>query len=107
VIVGASVLKGARLAMRRERPPGLGPGAAAGAAAAFCSTLVSMRLIAMLERSRSLLPYAGYRAALAAVSLAVLRARSRRAGRLSESPQAPLGGGGVVPPSPRSGSIAA
>ena len=34
---------------------------AAGAAAAFCSTLVSMRLIAMLERSRSLLPYAAYR----------------------------------------------
>ena len=41
----------------------------AGAGAAFASTLASMRLIAMLERSRSLLPYAGYRAALGAMAL--------------------------------------
>ena len=76
VIVGAAALKGARLATR-ELPPGLGQGMAAGAAAAFCSTLVSMRLIAMLERSRSLLPYVAYRAGLAGVALAVMRRRAR------------------------------
>jgi undecaprenyl-diphosphatase len=76
VIVGASVLKGARLATR-EFPPGVGPGMAAGAAAAFCSTLVSMRLIAMLERSRSLRPYIAYRTALGATALIALRRRAR------------------------------
>ena len=75
VIVGASVLKGARLA-RREFPPGVGSGMAAGAVAAFSSTLVSMRLIAMLERSRSLLPYAAYRTALGVAALFVLRKRA-------------------------------
>ena len=45
----------------------------AGAGAAFASTLASMRLITMLERSRSLLPYAGYRAALGALALAAAR----------------------------------
>jgi undecaprenyl-diphosphatase len=76
VIVGASVLKGARLATR-ELPPGIGEGMAAGAAAAFCSTLVSMRLIAMLERSRSLLPYVAYRTALGTAALIALRRRAR------------------------------
>jgi undecaprenyl-diphosphatase len=76
VIVGASVLKGARLATR-ERPPGIGAGMAAGGAAAFSSTLVSMRLIAMLERSRSLLPYVAYRTALGAGALYALRRRER------------------------------
>jgi undecaprenyl-diphosphatase len=76
VIVGASVLKGARLA-RREFPPGLGTGMAAGALAAFTSTLVSMRLIAMLERSRSLLPYVAYRTALGTAALYALRKRAR------------------------------
>ena len=50
---------------------------AAGAAAAFCSTLVSMRLIAMLERSRSLLPYVAYRTALGTAALLALRKRAR------------------------------
>ena len=77
VIVGASALKGARLA-RRELPPGVGLGMTGGALAAFCSTLVSMRLIAMLERSRSLLPYAAYRSALGAGALLALRVRRRR-----------------------------
>jgi undecaprenyl-diphosphatase len=77
VIVGASVLKGARLATR-ELPPGVGQGMTAGAVAAFCSTLVSMRLIAMLERSRSLLPYVVYRSALGATALVALRRRARR-----------------------------
>src|SRR5207253_4099971 len=45
VIVGASTLKGARLATR-PLPAGIAAGMAAGAGAAFGSTLVSMRLIA-------------------------------------------------------------
>jgi hypothetical protein len=49
----------------------------AGAVAAFSSTLVSMRLIAMLERSRSLLPYVAYRTALGACALFALRRRAR------------------------------
>ena len=68
VILGAAVLKGVRLA-GRGLPPGVATGMIAGAGAAFASTLASMRLITMLERSRSLLPYAGYRAALGAVAL--------------------------------------
>jgi undecaprenyl-diphosphatase len=68
VILGATVLKGVRVA-RRGLPPGVAAGTIAGAGAAFASTLASMRLIAMLERSRSLLPYAGYRAALGAIAL--------------------------------------
>jgi undecaprenyl-diphosphatase len=78
VIVGAAVLKGARLASRRDLPPGILHGMGAGAAAAFGSTLVSMRLITMLERSRSLLPYAGYRTLLAGTVLARLRRRRSR-----------------------------
>jgi undecaprenyl-diphosphatase len=42
---------------------------AAGAAAAFVSTLASTRLIRRVERDRSLLPYAVYRAALAALMI--------------------------------------
>ncbi len=76
VIVGATALKGARLATR-ELPPGIGQGMAAGATAAFCSTLVSMRLIAMLERSRSLLPYVAYRTVLGTAALLALRKRAR------------------------------
>jgi undecaprenyl-diphosphatase len=76
VIVGASVLKGARLA-KRELSPGVGEGMAAGAVAAFSSTLVSMRLIRMLERSRSLLPYVAYRAALGTAALLAMRRRAR------------------------------
>jgi undecaprenyl-diphosphatase len=80
VILGATVLKGARL-LRRELPPGVAGGMAAGAAAAFGSTLASVRLIAMLERSRSLLPYALYRTGLATIALARIgrpRAAARR-----------------------------
>jgi hypothetical protein len=53
---------------------------AAGAGAAFGSTLVSMRLIAMLERSRSLLPYVAYRTALATTALLALRRRAATRG---------------------------
>lgn len=73
VILGAAALKGVRLA-RRGLPPGVAGGMLAGAGAAFASTLASMRLIAMLERSRSLLPYAAYRVAVGAIALAIGRA---------------------------------
>jgi undecaprenyl-diphosphatase len=76
VIAGATVLKGWRL-HRRGAPSGSAvphpldasgfPFLAAGAGAAFVSTLASTRLIQALERDSSLLPYAIYRIALAAV----------------------------------------
>lgn len=68
IIVGASVLKGTRLA-RRGLPPGMGARFAAGVGASFASTLGSTWLIRQVERDRSLVPYAAYRAALAAVVL--------------------------------------
>jgi undecaprenyl-diphosphatase len=78
VIVGAAVLKGGRLLGRREElPPGLARPFAAGSGAAFASSLVSLRLISMLERSRSLLPYAAYRVVVAAVAGVALRRRGR------------------------------
>ena len=49
---------------------------AAGATASFGSTLGSTWLIRQVERDRSLLPYAAYRLALAAVVLRRLRAGS-------------------------------
>lgn len=76
VIVGASILKGGRLATRRDLPEGVGRGMLAGAGAAFGSTFLSMRLIDVLERSRSLLPYAVYRVILALIVLARLRRRA-------------------------------
>jgi undecaprenyl-diphosphatase len=77
VIMGAAVLKGVRIT-RRGIPAGFATGMLAGAGAAFASTLASMRLITMLERSRSLRPYALYRAGLATAALVALRRRSRR-----------------------------
>jgi undecaprenyl-diphosphatase len=77
VIVGAAALKGARLASRRDLPAGVGRGMVAGAAAAFASTLGSMRLVAMLERGSSLRPYAVYRAGIAALTLASIWRRRR------------------------------
>ncbi len=68
IILGASVLKGARLA-RRGLPPAMGARFAVGAAASFGSTLASTWLIGQVERDRSLLPYAAYRTALAVVVL--------------------------------------
>ena len=69
IIVGATVLKGTRLA-RRGLPRDLRAAFAAGTLASFASTLLSVRLIRLVERDRSLLPYAAYRAALALVVLA-------------------------------------
>jgi undecaprenyl-diphosphatase len=67
VIWGASALKASRL---RRLPPGAGAALAAGAVAAFASTLVSARLVRALDRAGSLAPYAAYRIALAAGVLA-------------------------------------
>ena len=72
VIVGATVLKGARL-RRRGLAPGTGLRLALGAGASFASTLASQRLIGLVERDRALWPYAAYRAGLAACVLARLR----------------------------------
>jgi undecaprenyl-diphosphatase len=68
IILGASALKGARLASR-GLPPGTTAAFAAGTGAAFASTLASTWLIRQVERDRSLAPYAAYRVALAAVVL--------------------------------------
>ncbi len=77
IIVGATVLKGTRLA-RRGLPRGMGKRFAAGVAASFASTLGSTWLIRQVERDRSLAPYAAYRAGLA---LLVLRRVWQHLGR--------------------------
>ena len=68
VIAGATLLKSVRL-KRRGLPSGAAAPFAAGAAASFASTLGSTWLIKQVERDRSLLPYAAYRIALAALVL--------------------------------------
>ena len=75
VILGATALKGARLA-RRGVPRGFAAPVAIGAAASFASTLASVRLIGQVERDRSFAPYAAYRAALAGVVVATWRRRA-------------------------------
>ena len=72
IIVGATALKGARLA-RRGTTPELRRSLALGIGASFASTLASQRLIGLVERDRALWPYAAYRAALAAAVLVKLR----------------------------------
>ncbi|HEX3735624.1 MAG TPA: undecaprenyl-diphosphate phosphatase [Solirubrobacterales bacterium] len=71
IIVGATALKGARLA-RRGATPELRRSLAVGVAASFASTLASQRLIGLVERDRALWPYAAYRAGLATAVLAKL-----------------------------------
>jgi undecaprenyl-diphosphatase len=66
VIVGAVALKGVRL-RRRGIAPGLRRAVAAGVLTSFASTLVSQKLIGLVERDRALWPYAAYRLGLAAV----------------------------------------
>ncbi len=73
IIVGASLLKGVRLARRGDLTPALRRSMALGTAASFASTLASQRLIRLVERDRALWPYAAYRTALAAAVLAKLR----------------------------------
>jgi undecaprenyl-diphosphatase len=65
IIAGATVLKGTRL-VKRGLPGGLRRAFAVGAGASFASTFASTWLIRQVERDRSPLPYALYRAALAA-----------------------------------------
>jgi undecaprenyl-diphosphatase len=65
VIVGAAALKGARAAQRGV-PAGAGPALAAGAGAAFVSTLLGARPICSRQRGRGLLPFSIYRLGLAA-----------------------------------------
>jgi undecaprenyl-diphosphatase len=72
VIVGATGLKLVRL-RSHGLPRPLRLPFAAGAAAAFASTLSSGRLVRGLRRGRTLHPYACYRLALAALVLARLR----------------------------------
>ena len=72
IIVGATGLKGARLA-KRGTTPELRKTLALGIGASFASTLASQRLIGLVERDRALWPYAAYRAAFAGVVLAKLR----------------------------------
>jgi undecaprenyl-diphosphatase len=71
IIVGATALKGTRLA-RRGTTPELRRTLGLGIAASFASTLASQRLIGLVERDRALWPYAAYRAALAAAVLVKL-----------------------------------
>jgi undecaprenyl-diphosphatase len=71
IIVGATALKGARLA-KRGTAPQLRRSLAVGVGASFASTLASQRLIGLVERDRALWPYAAYRIGLAAVVLAKL-----------------------------------
>ena len=77
IIVGASMLKGTRLA-QRGLPAGMAARFAAGVGASFASTLASTWLIRQVERDRSLAPYAVYRAGLAGVVLRRLWQDRRR-----------------------------
>lgn len=74
IIVGATALKGTRLA-RRGTTPELRRSLAIGVGASFASTLASQRLIRLVERDRALWPYAAYRAGLAAAVLVKLSRR--------------------------------
>jgi len=68
IIVGATALKGVRLA-RRGVPRSVAGAFAAGVGASFASTLASVRVIRAVERNRPFTIYAAYRATLAAVVL--------------------------------------
>ncbi|MDX6626353.1 MAG: undecaprenyl-diphosphatase [Solirubrobacterales bacterium] len=71
IIIGATALKGERLA-RRGMTPQLRRSLAIGIASSFGSTLASQRLIGLVERDRALWPYAAYRIALATAVLVKL-----------------------------------
>jgi undecaprenyl-diphosphatase len=72
VIAGATALKALRL-LRGGLPAGARRGFAAGAGASFAATLAALPALRVVERERSLLGFAAYRIALAAVVLARLR----------------------------------
>ncbi len=73
IIVGATLLKGTRLA-RRGLPAGTAGAFLAGIGASFATTLLSLRIVRAVERDRSLLPYAAYRLGLAGLIVRRLRA---------------------------------
>jgi len=75
IILGATLLKGTRLA-RRGLPAGTACAFAVGIAASFATTLASVRIIRQVERDRSLLPYAVYRVGLAGLVCSRLRQRA-------------------------------
>jgi undecaprenyl-diphosphatase len=77
IIVGATALKGTRLA-RRGLPPDTAVAFAVGAAAAFASTLAALPLIRQVERDRSPAPFALYRVALAGAAIRRLRKNRAR-----------------------------
>jgi len=80
VMLGASLLGGAR-ALRRGLPASEATMLAAGAGAAFCSTLASTRVLCRRAgRRRALLPFALYRLALAALVAGRLRKRAATPG---------------------------
>jgi len=81
VLLGAAALKGRRL-IQRGVPAGLGAPLAAGAGAAFISTLACSPLIAPSRRARPLLPFSLYRVGLAA--LVIGRRRRHRTPRPSQ-----------------------
>ena len=68
IILAAAGLKGFRL-WRRGMPPEIVGSFALGALASFASTLVSSRLISMVDDARSYLPFAAYRVALGGIAL--------------------------------------
>jgi undecaprenyl-diphosphatase len=76
IILAASTLKGVRLA-RRGMPAEIAVPFAAGAAAAFASTLAATRLVAVIDGARSYAPFAAYRVALGACALGRLGRRLR------------------------------
>jgi undecaprenyl-diphosphatase len=78
VIGGATALKCLRL-WQRGLPEGSGPAFAVGVVASFASTLASTPLIKLVERDRSLAPFAAYRVALGSAALRKLRRDRRRA----------------------------
>jgi undecaprenyl-diphosphatase len=84
VIAGATLLKGIRL-HRRGLPARARVPFAAGAGAAFASTLGSTWLIRQVERDRSLLPYAIYRGLLGAVVIARLWVKHPHDGRVAQN----------------------
>jgi len=83
VILAASALKARRLVAGSVPADAVAP-LAAGAGAAFLSTLASARLLRRGARSRRLLPYSVYRGAVAVVVLGRL-SQARRADRVSRA----------------------
>ena len=75
IILAAAGLKGLRL-WRRGLPRELAAPFAAGAVAAFASTLASSRLVSVVDGARSYAPFAAYRVALGAAALARLSGRA-------------------------------